>query len=151
MDLPWTRSRIRSRRAVGGRRRRRTEQALDQASALHHGEAAGAGDALRDGAVDVAAVRRVALVLAEARLLRPQRRAAPRRHRPAEQRARARAQRRRVARRRRRVVHRRRQQDDAQQRQRRRLLAHGRPRSPLGCFGWSGRRRVGMETALYAK
>jgi hypothetical protein len=112
-------------------------------SALHLGEAAGAGEALRGGAVDVGAVRGVALVLAEARLLRAQRRAAPQRDRPAEQRGRARAQRRRVARRRR-------QQDGAQQRQRHRLLAHSR-RPPIGlrslrCFWSSGRpgRRAGM-------
>jgi hypothetical protein len=69
-------------------------------SAPHHGEAADPGDALRDGAVDVAAVGRVARVTAEAALLRPQLHAATPRHRAAEQGAPAGAQRRRVARRR---------------------------------------------------
>lgn len=115
------------------RRRRSSRLSIVDASAFHLGEATCLGDALRDRAIDVAAVGRVARVLAEARLLRLQLRAAPRRDRPAEQRAAARAQRRRVARRRVRRPRGHQQQDGGGEAQRERRHGGGGRRRGLAC------------------
>lgn len=99
------------------------------------GDAAGGERAAGVGAVDVAAVRRVARVLAEARLLRAQVGAARRRgRRPADDRRRAHRQLRRGALLRRRPARARRRHHDQRQRQRhehRHRLRHGTCLVPL--------------------